>query len=114
MPFSDMPVDELIVRSLPLAFLLLSGLFCGVSALLGRARRRRGLSAPGVYPGSREQAGDLNLGWWRSLSAAEQEAADNAVLAANEDAGEAVRRAVDVQVEAAIADAVKRNALFHP
>lgn len=113
MPFSDMPVDELIVRSLPLAFLLLSGLFCGVSALRGRVRRRRGLSAPGVYPGSRDQAGDLNLGWWRSLSTVEQEAADTASLDRGQQA-ELDAKADAREAAEFLAHRAQANALFHP
>lgn len=81
MPFSNMPVDELVVRLLPLATLLLSLLFCGVSALRARARKGRGVPVPGVYPGSREQAADQSMAWWRSLSTTEQAAHDAEVLA---------------------------------
>lgn len=79
--FSTMSASELIVRCLPLAVLVLSGVFCGVSGLRERARRRRGRPVPGVYPGSREQAGDQALVWWRSLSSAQQSAVDAEVLA---------------------------------
>ena len=106
MPFSDMPVDELVVRLLPLAFLLLSGVFCGVSALRARVRRGRGVPVPGVYPGSREQAGDQSLVWWRSLSTAEQAAYDAEVLA-RADAEEAAG-------QLAAESAARTHSLFRP
>jgi hypothetical protein len=58
------------------------------------------------------------LAAWHSLPAGAQEAVDKAVLdaaeAAEAAAKAAVARAVDAQMEAAIQEAAKRNALFHP
>lgn len=65
----------------PVAVLVVSAVYVAVSQLRGRARRRRGVPAPGVYPGSREQAADQSLAWWRSLSAQQQAAHDAEVLA---------------------------------
>lgn len=75
-----MPLSELIVRSLPLAIFTVSALYVAVSALRARVRRLRGLPVPGVYPGSREEAGDEALGWWRSLSTQEQAAEDEKAI----------------------------------
>ncbi|MGW2384374.1 hypothetical protein [Streptomyces sp. NPDC001658] len=112
MPFSDMPVDELIVRALPLFFLVLSGVFCGVSALRARARRRRGVPAPGVYPGSARHVADLkavddgtapNLAPWRRLSTEEQAAYDASVIHRAEESA-----------QVAVEQAARQNVLFHP
>lgn len=51
---------------------------------------------------------------WRSLSVAAQQAYDNAVLDANEAAEDAVRRAVDTQMQRAVEDAARRNVPYHP
>lgn len=79
-----MPLSELIVRSLPLAIITVSALYVAVSALRARARvrRLRGLPVPNVYPGSRKEAGDEALGWWRSLSTQEQAAEDEKAIRA--------------------------------
>jgi len=98
-----MPTSELIVRSLPLVIIGVSALYVAGEALAERRRKARGEVAPGVYPGSREQAGDMSLAWWRSLTAEQQAAADEVALQhAEESAQLAVDRAVQI------------NAVYHP
>ena len=77
----------------PVVVVAVSGVYAAGSALLGRVRRRQGRPCPGAYPGSREQAGDWCLAWWRSLSTAQQAAYDQAVLDAQDAAGLAAREA---------------------
>jgi hypothetical protein len=98
-----MPISELIVRSLPLTILTVSALYVAVSGLLGWRRRVRGVVAPGVYPGSREQAADMALAWWRTLSTEQQASVDRAAIERAEEAAQvAVERAVQI------------NAVYHP
>lgn len=89
---------------LPLVLLVAAA---GIPWMLRRERRH-----PTSY--SRRPGGDQVLAVWRSMPAVEQEAADTAVLNAQEAAEDAVRRAVEVRERAAVLEAAKRNALFHP
>ncbi|MFD9249542.1 hypothetical protein [Streptomyces bottropensis] len=98
-----MPISELIVRSLPLTILSVSALYVAVSGLLGWRRRVRGVVAPGVYPGSRKEAGDMSLAWWRSLSTEQQAAADRAALERAEESA-----------QLAVALATEINAAYRP
>lgn len=97
-----MPTSELVVRLTIPAILAVA--VVGVFLALRWERRH-----PSSYPGSRRHAGDLNLAWWRSLSTASQAAHDaaaiEAVAAAEADAEDAARAAVE---------RARVNALFHP
>jgi hypothetical protein len=81
----------------------------GVPLMLWWERRR-----PTSYTRRRQGA----LAAWHALPTGAQEAVDNIALdaaeAAEAAAKESVARAVDAQMEAAVLEAVKRNALFHP
>lgn len=114
-----MPTQELIARGGLLAVLAISALYVVVSELRARARRRRGVPAPGVYPGSAAHqealgaAGVTSMAEWRRLSTVEQEAADTAALDCAE---QAELDAVDDAREAAqaVVERSRVNALFHP
>ena len=119
-----MLLSELIVRSLPLAIITVSALYVAVSALRARVRRLRGSLVPGVYPGSREEAGDEALGWWRSLSTAEQAVEDEKAiragaghdLAAAEERERAAQAALAGRTaeRVAVTRAGEINALYRP
>lgn len=89
---------------LPLVLLIAAA---GIPWMLRRERRH-----PTSY--TRRPAGDPVMRAWRSMSGVEQGAADTAVLNAQEAAEDAVRRAAEVRERAVVAEAAKRNALFHP
>lgn len=57
---------------------------------------------PSSYPGSRQQAGDVNLAWWRGLSTREQAACDAAALDGAQHAAHLV------------AERARINALYRP
>lgn len=104
-----MPASEVVIRVGPLAPLAVSALYVAVAGLRDLARRRGGRPVPGVYPGSREQAGDLNVAWLRGLAdaraACRRERVTDATAAAQVDA---------VQAAGLLADRARTNALFHP
>ena len=73
-------VTDWVTSLLTVGLIAVSAAYCVVSTLIARARRRRGLSVPGVYPGSRRQAGDMSLAWWAVLPTEAQEEMDDLVL----------------------------------
>lgn len=100
-----MPVDRVPGLILPLIYLV-----AGVGVWWALRRERR---EPTSYTQTPMSSGGMpTLAEWRAMSTAEQEAYDNAVLDAAEAAEEAVRRAVDAQVQRAIEDAARRSSLF--
>lgn len=114
-------VIDWVTSLLTLGLLAVSAVYCAVSALVARARRRRGVPAPGVYPGGPEQqaaleaAGVDSMAEWRQLPTIAQEVADECALAEHD----AVQAGTGPEWAARVAarDAVERlrvNALFHP
>lgn len=103
-----MPISELVLRFVPLPLIVVAGVFAVWDVWRVRRLKARGRWVAQGYPGSRDQAGDLGLVWWRSLSAERQAAYDaaqieQAATAAAEDAARlAVERATDI------------NSLFRP
>jgi len=100
-----MPSDRLIGLLLPLAFL---AAFVGIPAALWWERRR-----PSSYTRSPEYLA------WQDRTSSWQASYDDVVLDAAEAAHEAALRAVDVDAEVAVAEAAlveaaRRNAVFHP
>lgn len=117
-------VSDWVTSLAPAAVVVVSALYAAGAWLRGRARRRAGRPVPGVYPGSREHVGDLNLGWWRSLSTAEQRAEDEKAIRASAshdlEAAEERERAAQAALARRTAErlAVTRageiNALYRP
>ena len=98
------------VNGLPGLILPLIYLVAGVGVWWALRRERR---EPTSYTQTPMASGGMpTLGEWWEMTAAQQEAYDNAVLDAAEAAEEAVRRAVDAQVQRAIEDAARRSSLF--
>lgn len=95
--------DWLLLAALVLA-LAVSAVGTSLLWSRGRARRRAGRPSAGSYPGSREQAGDWALSWWRNLPATEQAAID-AMALAEADAADAAHLA---------AEHARVNALYRP
>ncbi|MFB7738248.1 hypothetical protein ACFC08_28445 [Streptomyces sp. NPDC056112] len=97
------PTDWLLLAALVLV-LAVSAIGTSLLWSRGRARRRAGLPSPGSYPGSRQQAVDLNLSWWRNLPTGQQAAID-AVALAEAGAEDAARLT---------AERARINALYRP
>lgn len=106
-----MPFDRLPGVLLPLAYLL-AVLVLSVLGTWWLVRQER--KDPSSYTRSPEY-----LASWRARSASWQESYDDVLLDAAEAAHEAALRAVDVDAEVAVAEAAlveaaRRNAVFHP
>lgn len=97
------PTDWLLLAALVLV-LAVSAIGTSLLWSRGRALRRAGRPPVGSYPGSREQAGDWALSWWRNLPTTEQAAID-AVALAEADAADAARL---------LAEQTRINALYRP